>query len=58
MNTAAARDIVWRARTGAALPLLAAGITENSTDSVTRLKYFRAFDFINDGLKKVCCWRC
>ena len=47
----AKRDIVWRARTGAALPLLVASITDAGTDSASRLKYFRAFDFINDPSK-------
>jgi putative membrane-bound dehydrogenase-like protein len=52
LNSAAARDIVWRARTGAALPLLATAITDDATDSATRLKYFRAFDFIDDPAKE------
>lgn len=51
-NTAAARDIVWRSRTGAALPLLANAISDEAIDSTTRLKYFRAFDFITDPSKE------
>ena len=52
LNSAAARDIIWRSRTGAALPLLAAGIADEATDSAVRLKYFRAFDFIDDPSKE------
>lgn len=52
MNSAAARDIVWRSRTGVALPMLASAITDNATDSANRLRYFRAFDFINDPSKE------
>ena len=51
-NTNIARDIIWRSRTGMALPLLAEGIKDNATDSFTRLKYFRAFDFIDDPAKQ------
>ncbi len=47
MNQAQGRDLVWRSRTGLALPLLAANIENNATDSFDRLKYFRAFDFID-----------
>lgn len=52
MPTAAARDIAWRARTGAALPMLAAGITDDATAASDRLKFFRAFDFIQDPSKE------
>jgi len=45
---AANRDIIWRARTGEAVPLLAQLATESSTDLNQRLRYFRAFDFIPD----------
>jgi putative heme-binding domain-containing protein len=52
MMTKAGRDIVWRSRTPMALPLLANSITDNATPSGDRLKYFRAFDFINDPAKE------
>ena len=42
------RDIVWRARTGLAVPLLAQLATESATPLAQRLRYFRAFDFIPD----------
>ncbi|MDJ1471177.1 c-type cytochrome [Cytophagaceae bacterium DM2B3-1] len=42
------RDIIWRARTGQAVPLLAKLASESSTDISQRLRYFRAFDFIPD----------
>lgn len=51
-NSKAGRDIVWRSRTGAALPILAEAIKDQNTDSSSRLKYFRAFDFINDPAKE------
>lgn len=41
----AGRDIVWRARTDAAVPFLARLATDESTDLNSRLRYFRAFDF-------------
>lgn len=44
-NTPAGRDIVWRARTKQALPLLAQIIEDPATDIPHSLKYFRAFDF-------------
>ena len=39
------RDIVWRSRAEAALPLLTDLIEDLSTSPSDRLKYFRAFDF-------------
>jgi putative membrane-bound dehydrogenase-like protein len=42
------RDVIWRARTAQAVPLLAQLATESSTDLNSRLRYFRAFDFISD----------
>ncbi len=39
------RDIVWRSRADAALPLLTDLITDPSTSEAERLRYFRAFDF-------------
>ncbi len=50
-NNPEGRDIVWRARAPAAIPLLAELITDVETDSVGRLRYFRAFDFHVDPLK-------
>ncbi|HEV8083972.1 MAG TPA: PVC-type heme-binding CxxCH protein [Chitinophagaceae bacterium] len=47
INDKAGRDIVWRSRTGIALPLLAKNIEDNNVSDSERLKYFRAFDFIN-----------
>ena len=44
-DTPAGRDIVWRSRTDASLPLLAKLITDPSKDPKENLKYFRAFDF-------------
>ena len=43
--TAAGRDIVWRARTRASVPMLAKLAGDPSTDLTARLRYFRAFDF-------------
>ncbi|HEX6925224.1 MAG TPA: PVC-type heme-binding CxxCH protein [Longimicrobiaceae bacterium] len=45
LNTPAARDVVWRARTDAALPRLAAYIRATASEDEERLRYFRAFDF-------------
>ena len=50
-KTAAGRDIVWRARTDAALPYLARIIEDPATDPSKNLKYFRAFDFHNSAEK-------
>lgn len=52
MSTKASRDIVWRARTPMALPLLASNITNDQTASADRAKYFRAFDFIDHPSKE------
>ena len=40
-----ARDIVWRSRADAAMPLLAKLILDPQSSSQVRLRYFRAFDF-------------
>ncbi|TKK68498.1 c-type cytochrome [Ilyomonas limi] len=45
LTTAASRDIVWRARTAAALPYLATLASDKQVPLNQRLKYFRAFDF-------------
>lgn len=52
LTTKAGRDIIWRSRTAQALPLLAENITNNTTASADRLRYFRAFDFIEDPSKQ------
>ncbi|MCW9706057.1 PVC-type heme-binding CxxCH protein [Fodinibius salsisoli] len=49
-NTAAGRDIVWRARTEAALPLLAEIVKDSSTEEKER--YFRAFHFHEESPQK------
>jgi hypothetical protein len=51
LQTAAYRDIVWRARTEEAVPHLAKLATEETVPLANRLKYFRAFDF-NPGPAK------
>ncbi|WP_242922105.1 PVC-type heme-binding CxxCH protein [Pontibacter liquoris] len=48
----ASQDIIWRSRTGLALPYLAKNITNGGTSSADRAKYFRAFDFIDDPAKE------
>jgi putative membrane-bound dehydrogenase-like protein len=44
-NTPAGRDIVWRSRSAAAMPLMAEIVANEETDGSQRLRYFRAFDF-------------
>ncbi|QEC67162.1 c-type cytochrome [Panacibacter ginsenosidivorans] len=51
LQTAASKDIVWRARTDAAIPYLATLASDKQTDLSSRLKYFRAFDFETGSLK-------
>ena len=41
----AGRDIVWRSRAAAAVPMLAELILDDATGDAERLRYFRAFDF-------------
>ena len=45
------RDIIWRSRTDAALPMLAKIITNPANDPKQHLKFFRAFDF-HQGIEK------
>ncbi len=45
-------DIIWRARTGAAVPLLAKLASDSTVDLKDRLRYFRAFDFNPDAAGK------
>jgi putative membrane-bound dehydrogenase-like protein len=49
-NTSAGRDIVWRSRSKAAIPLLAELI--RASDDSTMLRYYRAFDFHKDPSKQ------
>jgi putative membrane-bound dehydrogenase-like protein len=51
LQTAASRDIVWRARTEKAVPFIAALAADKKQPLNTRLRYFRAFDF-NSGPSK------
>lgn len=51
-NTPAGRNIVWRARANAALPLLADIIKDPSTNPDQLQKYFRSFDFYNGTEKQ------
>jgi len=44
-NTPAGRDIVWRARSARALPLLEKLIADPATPATDRLRYLRALDF-------------
>lgn len=46
------KDIIWRSRTGEAIPQLVALATDKSEPIDARLKYFRAFDFNPDKEKK------
>ncbi|HEY9045539.1 MAG TPA: PVC-type heme-binding CxxCH protein [Ohtaekwangia sp.] len=49
-NTPANRDIVWRSRSKAAMPLLAELI--KASDDKEMLRYYRAFDFHHDASKQ------
>lgn len=51
LQTTASKDIVWRARTEAAIPYLATLAGDKQTTLNDRLKYFRAFDFNNGPAK-------
>ena len=48
-NTPGGRDIVWRARTDAAIPMLVQIIQDPETSPDERPRYFRAFDFHPDA---------
>lgn len=52
LEDAGNRDIIWRARTGASVPLLAELANNPSTALENRLRYFRAFDFNPDAAGK------
>jgi putative heme-binding domain-containing protein len=51
LQTAASKNIVWRARTDAALPYLSMLALAPQITLNERLKYFRAFDFNSGALK-------
>jgi hypothetical protein len=51
-NTPAGRDIVWRSRASASLPMLATIIRDDKIDLSKNLKFFRAFDFQTDPSKQ------
>ena len=51
-TSAAGREIVWRSRAKAALPLLAKLILDPATTADERVRYFRAFDFHTDSSKQ------
>lgn len=48
-NTPAGRDIVWRSRAEAALPMLTDLILDPSVESQIKPRYFRAFQFNNSS---------
>ncbi len=50
-NNSAAQDVIWRSRSQESLPFLASLATNAKTDIKDRLRYFRAFDFINSKNK-------
>lgn len=52
LQSAQGKDLVWRARSKTTLPYLARLATDNSTEWKERQRYFRAFDFNSDPLKK------
>ncbi|MPR35394.1 PVC-type heme-binding CxxCH protein [Salmonirosea aquatica] len=52
LATEAGKDIVWRARTAEAVPLLASLAGDPNVDLKSRLRYFRAFDFNPGGKEK------
>jgi putative membrane-bound dehydrogenase-like protein len=51
-NGPGGREIVWRSRAKAALPLLAKLISDPATTKTDRIRYFRAFDFHTDPSKQ------
>lgn len=51
LQSAAAKDIIWRARTDKAIPYIAKLASDRAVVLKERLKYFRAFDF-NTGPAK------
>src|SRR5690606_696895 len=51
VQSSGGKDIIWRARTEAAIPLIAQLATDDAVDLDSRLRYFRAFDFIPGEVK-------
>src|SRR5690625_2552804 len=51
-NTPAGRDIIWRSRADAAVPLLAQIIKDPSIDAEEKPRYFRAFHFHTSSEKE------
>lgn len=51
-NAPSGRDIVWRSRAEAAMPLLARMILDPATTPSDRVRYFRAFDFHTEPSKQ------
>lgn len=49
LESSSNKDIIWRARTGKSVPMLAALAVDPSESMEMRLRYFRAFDFNPDG---------
>ena len=52
MQSAGGRDIIWRSRTEEATPYLVQLAEDHSVDLKSRLRYFRAFDFIPGTAKE------
>lgn len=46
VNTSGGRDVIWRSRTEAAIPILTRLAVDNRENLESRLRYFRAFDFM------------
>jgi putative membrane-bound dehydrogenase-like protein len=49
LNGKSGQDIIWRARTGKSIPMLASLAASSDEPLVNRLRYFRAFDFNPDA---------
>ena len=52
LANAGGRDVIWRARTAASVPMLAQLAGDATIPLETRLRYFRAFDFNPGGVEK------
>jgi putative membrane-bound dehydrogenase-like protein len=53
LQTEASRDIVWRSRTDKAIPFLSILASDANVPMKSRLRYFRAFDFIPGSVKTI-----
>ncbi|MDZ7719736.1 MAG: PVC-type heme-binding CxxCH protein [Balneolaceae bacterium] len=51
-NTPGGRDIIWRSRAEAAIPMLSELIKDPETELDDKLRYFRAFDFHSSSAKQ------